>query len=340
VIDTSVLIVGGGAIGGVCAGLMSGKVRQVTVLDANAEHVRRLRDPGLLLDLDEGSRTVVLDAHGSAGELSERYEFALITVKFAHLEVAVRAVADAGVAETYVSLGNGLVQDHVTALVGEDRMIAGTVELGATNLGPGHVRRTTSNPFVIGELDGRTSHRLDRLRDVLATVDGVRVTDNIRGQIWSKLLINSTFSGLGAIGGGLYADVAAHPAGRRAIVGVWTEGYRIGMEQQLELEQVLGIEPVDLAAVDDANASPTAATERAIDTVVGLAGATKASMLQDIERGVACEVDVINGAVAQRARRLGTQAPLNERIVELMHSCERGERRPSPELFERVLDAA
>jgi 2-dehydropantoate 2-reductase len=51
-------------------------------------------------------------------------------------------------------------------------------------------------------------------------------------------------------------------------------------------------------------------------------------MLQDLERGIPTEVDVINGAVAARAGELGLPAPLNKRVVELIHDCERGVRRP------------
>jgi 2-dehydropantoate 2-reductase len=336
-IDGRVLVIGAGAIGGVTAGLMTGQVERVAVIDANAEHVRRLRAPGLLLETDEGTRTVQLEAYRSAGEVNGRFDFGLITVKAVHLEDAVRAVAERDLVDTYVSLGNGLVQDRVIALVGSDRLIAGTVELGATNLGPGHVRRTTSNPFVIGELDGVRRSRIDHLARLLGTVDGVRVTDNIGGQIWSKLLINSTFSGLGVVGGGLYRDVAADPVGRRALAAVWDEGYRVGMQQQLRLEHVLGIEPAELAAT---NAGDDTRSQRAIETVIGLAGATRASMLQDVERGAITEVDVINGAVVQRAIGLGAQAPHNRVIVELVHQFERGELQPSPEHYATVLEAS
>ena len=45
-IDASVLVVGGGAIGGVTAAKLTGAVRRVVVLDANAEHVARLQRRG------------------------------------------------------------------------------------------------------------------------------------------------------------------------------------------------------------------------------------------------------------------------------------------------------
>ena len=59
-------------------------------------------------------------------------------------------------------------------------------------------------------------------------------------------------------------------------------------------------------------------------------------MLQDVERGLRTEVDVINGAVVERARELGLEAPANAQVVELVHAYERGELSPSPEHFRRV----
>ena len=57
----------------------------------------------------------------------------------------------------------------------------------------------------------------------------------------------------------------------------------------------------------------------------------RSSMLQDLERGVPTEVDVIDGAVVERGRRCGVATPLHARVVELIHAAERGERAPSPE---------
>jgi 2-dehydropantoate 2-reductase len=54
-------------------------------------------------------------------------------------------------------------------------------------------------------------------------------------------------------------------------------------------------------------------------------------MLQDLERGVPTEVDVIVGAVVDRGRRHGVGTPLHERAVDLIHAAERGERAPAPD---------
>jgi 2-dehydropantoate 2-reductase len=59
-------------------------------------------------------------------------------------------------------------------------------------------------------------------------------------------------------------------------------------------------------------------------------------MLQDLERGAKTEVDVINGAVVERGRAYGVLTPVNERVVELVHAMEKGEREPHPEVFQEL----
>jgi 2-dehydropantoate 2-reductase len=329
VVDADVLVVGAGAIGGITAALMAGNVRRVMVLDANQDHVAALRDPGLRLDRLGEESTVKLDAYAAPDELPARADFALVTLKAAYLEPALPPLRER--ADTFVSLGNGLVQDRVADLVGAEKLLIGTVEWGATNLGPGHLAKTTEAPFVIGEPDGSDSERVRRLAEVLGTVTEVHVSRNIRGQVWSKLLINSTWSGLGAASGLLYGEIASHPVGRRVALAVWREGFAVGRAQGLELQEQVGVRAEDMASDETA--------DRAVDTMMAKLAATKASMLQDLERGVPCEVDVINGAVVERGRDHGVPTPLNAKIVELVHGYERGEGEPSPQAFE-LLGAA
>jgi 2-dehydropantoate 2-reductase len=332
-IDASVLVVGAGAIGGVTAAKMEGRVRRVSVLDANREHVERMRDRGLLLDELGEERYVRLDARADPSDFEDSFDFALVTLKAPHLEAALGPLVERGLARTFVSLGNGLVQDRIAAIVGDDNLIAGTVEWGATNLGPGHLAQTTQGPFVIGEPDGETKDRTRLLAEALETVADVRVTENISGQVWSKLLVNSAFSGLGAVSGLLYREVVADPSGREAALAVWREGYDVGMAQEIILDEVLGV-PADSLVVRRPEDRQRA--DEALEVAMGYAGATKASMLQDLERGAKTEVDVINGGVVERGREYNVETPLNERVVELMHTMERGERQPDRDALEEL----
>lgn len=331
-----VLIVGAGAIGGVTAAHLTRAGLDVVVLDADAEHVRRMRSPGLRFDEPGGTSSVTIEAVQRAADLRGRFDFGLVTLKAPYLRSALTPLARDNVVETYVSLGNGLVQDEVGHLVGADRLLVGTVEWGATNMGSGHVRQTTVAPFVIGETDGHRSGRTQRLADVLASAAEVRISRRVLGQVWSKLLVNSTFSGLGAVTGLLYGEIAAEPSGRDVAWGLWSEGYDVARAGGMELDHVIGVDPRSLVVRSTAD---EAAATVALEQLMSRVAATKSSMLQDLERGALTEVDVINGGVVTTASRLGMPSRLNARIVDIVHDCEQGRRTPGRDtLTELALD--
>ena len=151
------------------------------------------------------------------------------------------------------------------------------------------------------------------------------------------MLVNSAFSGLGAVSGLLYREVVADPAGREAALAVWREGYDVGMAQGITLDEVLGV-PAGSLVVRSPEDKERA--DEALEVAMGYAGATKASMLQDLENGAKTEVDVINGGVVERGREYGVETPLNARVVELMHAMERGERRPGRDVLDELRDMA
>jgi 2-dehydropantoate 2-reductase len=326
VIDASVLVVGAGAIGGVTAAKLTGHVRRVTVLDANAEHVARIREPGLTYEERGEAHVTPMEAVADPGELDQVYDLALVAVKAPLHRVALEPLAAAGAAHAFVSLGNGLIQDRLGDLVGRERLLACLVEWAGTNLGPGRVVRDTVAPMVVGELDGAERERTRLLARCLEAVGEVRVSRNIQGQIWSKLLVNTAFTGLSAVSGLRYGAVAAHPQGRELASGIWTEGVAVGEAEGRALERVLDVEPQELLV-----GAP--GRDAALARMMAIAGNSKPSMLQDLEQGRATEVDVVNGGVAQRGRAHGIPTPLNDRVVALVHAMERGERAPDPAVF-------
>lgn len=225
-----------------------------------------------------------------------------------------------------MSLGNGLIQDTIAGIVGRERLLVGTVSWGATFLGPGHVRQTTLAPFAIGEMvPGTDSGRMDRLLEVLEHVAPAHATTRINGQIWAKLLLNSSLSGLGTVAGTDYAGVVASERGRRLALALWSEGLQVARALGETLDEVAGIDPY---AIDLSSAGDPEVAGRTLDTLLESLGATKASMLQDLERGMTTEVEVINGAVVRAGARLGVPTPFNERVVEIVHSGEQGASSP------------
>ena len=334
-----VLVVGAGAIGGVTAAHLTRGGYDVVIVDPDRAHTTALRDPGLLLEeVDGRTSRVPLQAVSSPGELTGHFDFALLTVKSLVLVPAVEPLVQGDLVDTYVSLGNGLVQTVVESLVGRERLVVGLVEWGATNVGPGHLRQTTSAPMVVGEIDGTETPRLQQLQRILTCVaPESRTSSSIGGQVWSKLLLNSTFSGLGAAGGCLYRDVVADPVGRDVALRMWAEGYDTAMALGMELGEVFGVSPEELVTRDETD---RAGAEAALYRLMTRAGATKASMLQDLERGRRTEVDVINGGVVAAAATIDRTAPLNEELARIVHEHEDGLSRPGREAFDRLSGCA
>ena len=175
--------------------------------------------------------------------------------------------------------------------------------------------RDSLGGYMVGELDGTLSDRARELAAALEPVGRTRVTDNVRGMIWSKLLINSTFTGLSAVSGLRYGGAAEQ--GREAVFCLWREGVAVGEAQGLELVEIHDVHPHDF-------------DEAGLAKMMEHMANVRPSMLQDLDAGRDTEVDVVNGGVVAKGREVGVATPCNERVVEVVHSIERGERSSEP----------
>jgi 2-dehydropantoate 2-reductase len=315
---TRILVVGGGAIGGITAAQLDA---DVVVLDANEAHVAALRSPGLVYEQEGEERTAVLDAVCTVDELDGEFDYALVAVKSPLHRAALEPLVRRGGIATFVSMGNGLIQDRMESIVGRGNLLACIVEWGGSNVGPGRLVRDSLGGYMVGELDGTLSERARVLAAALEPLGPARVTGNVRGMIWSKLLINSTFTGLSAVSGLRYGGVAAERP--EAVFALWREGVAVGDAQDLELERIHDVEAHEF------DADALAVMMRHMANV-------RPSMLQDLDAGRETEVDVVNGGVASKGRELGIPTPYNDRVVELVHSMERGERSPDPRWLREV----
>jgi 2-dehydropantoate 2-reductase len=316
-----ILVVGGGAIGGITAAQMDA---DVVVLDANAEHVAALRDPGLVYEEDGAERTAVLAAVSSIDELEGEFDYALVAVKSPLHHVALEPLVARGGIGAFVSMGNGLIQDRMEGIVGKGNLLACIVEWGGSNVGPGRLVRDSLGGYMVGELDGTMTDRVRELAAALEPVGRTRVTDNVRGMIWSKLLINSTFTGLSAVSGLRYGGVGEQ--GPEAVYALWAEGVAVGDAQGLSLESIHDVEAHGFGP-------------EGLATMMRHMYNVRPSMLQDLDAGRDTEVDVVNGGVAAKGREHGIATPCNDAVVELVHSMERGERSPEPRWLAYVSDA-
>ena len=241
--DARILVVGGGAIGGITAAKLAGAVERVVVLDTNEEHVARLRDPGLRYRGGrEPNRTVPLEAVGSADELDGEFDFALVAVKSPFHRAALEPLAATGKVESFVSLGNGLIQDRMAEIVGADRLLSCIVEWGGNNLGPGPRRARHDRA------DGR---RRARRRGARAHPParalprgggrGPRDAQPARPDLVQAARQLHLHRALRRLRPALRRRSPSTRTAARPLYAIWTEGVAVGEAEGLELETVYDV---------------------------------------------------------------------------------------------------
>ena len=232
-------------------------------------------------------------------------ELALVLVKSnqtASVAPAVaRIVGRDGVALT---LQNGLGNREVLeAVVGGGRVLVGVTMAGVTLLGPGHVRGHVAGTFLGADAAG-AAFRVAALMDEAGLK--AEVEPDIDRLLWRKLAVNCAINPLSALLGVPNGALLETPKPRAVLEAAAREAGVVAAALGIDLGQ----DPVQ-AAVD----------------VAQLTAANRSSMLQDLARGVATEIEAINGVVVREGDRLGIPTPVNRRLLDDVRAREAAARR-------------
>jgi 2-dehydropantoate 2-reductase len=176
----------------------------------------------------------------------------------------------------------------VTEVLSLDRAVGCVVYCSTELEGPGVVRHLEGTRFSIGEPAGGLSERCVTFSEAMIA-GGLKcpVEEDIRKDIWIKLLGNAAFNPISALARATMVEIATHE-GTRAMV-------RLMMEESLEIAAAVGCHP-DISVDKRINGA-----ERV--------GEHKTSMLQDLEKDKPLELDVILAAVVELADLTSTPAP-------------------------------
>jgi 2-dehydropantoate 2-reductase len=341
-----IVVVGAGAIGGYAGGHMTRAGHDVTLIDAWPEHVEYMRTHGLHLSgltPDETHTIKVRALHVCDVQnliTGRPVDIAFICVKSYDTEWATHLIKPYLAPDGFVvSLQNCINEERIAAIVGWGKTLGCIASLVASELHrPGHVKRTVPlggerhTVFRVGEVHGRVSPRAAEVAELLRSADSAKVTTNLWGERWSKLVVNSMRNGLSAASAlnGNARDQAEGP--RWLSIRLGSEAVRVGQAFGYQLEKMLGMDPETLARAGEGNRD---ALTEIVDIL--LEGARKRSdeqrpsMAQDISKGRRTETDFINGFVAAKGEEIGVPAPTHARMNMVVRRVERGEIKASPE---------
>lgn len=300
-----IAIIGAGAMGSLFGGRLALAGEEVWLLDVWEEHVRTIREQGLTIVTAAKDIPTRPNATTKLEEIGQA-DLVVIFVKSTATKAAAQTAKRLlGPATAVMTLQNGYGNaETIAAIVGAERVIAGTTSQGATLLGPGRIMHGGSGETHIGELAGGRSERLEKIASAL-TRAGVPTVgdDNVTALIWGKLVINVGINALTGITGLKNGQLADYD----------------------ETKEVLAMAVEEAVAVADA-AGVTLPYADPVDKVLAIAVATaenRSSMLQDLAGGRMTEIDAINGAIVREGFRRGVPTPVNKTLTMLIKTLEK-----------------
>lgn len=344
-----IVVVGAGAIGGYAGGHMTRAGHDVTLIDAWPEHVEYMREHGLQLSgmtADEKHSIKVNALHITDVQRfcrEQPVDIAFVCVKSYDTEWATHLIKPYLAPDGYVvSLQNCINEERIAAIVGWGKTLGCIASLVASELyAPGHVKRTVPMGgekhivFRVGEVHGRVTPRAQEVAQLLRSADSAKVTSNLWGERWSKLVVNSMRNGLSAATGlsGNQRDLAESP--RWLSIRLGSEAVRVGQALGYQLEKMLGMEPEVLALAGEGNKDALAEiVNTLIESARKRSDEQRPSMAQDMFKGRRTETDFINGFVAARGADIGVPAHTHARMNEVVKRVERGELKASAQVIE------
>ena len=323
------VIYGAGSMGTILGAYITKNGGRVDLVNHNASHIAALQKIGARV---VGTVNFIQAVNAfTPEEMNGKYDCIILLTKQQHNKEVVTFLKDYLAEDgVIVTLQNGLPEAEIAEIVGEDHVLGCTVAWGATMQGPG-VCELTSSPdsltFSLGGIAKQPHKYLPEVKALLEKMGPVTVEENFIGTRWSKLLINSAFSGMSTVLGCTFGEAAGPWASRKIVLALIKECIDVCAADGIKIEPVQGKDAVKL--LDYHGPVKKLLSMLILPIAIRKHALLKASMLQDIELGKKTEVDAINGAIAAYGRKIGFPTPMNEKVTDIIHRIENGVLKPT-----------
>ena len=304
---------------------MANAGEDVLFVDKAADHVAAMNSSGLRIT---GSKSLHVPARAVLPQnLEDPLGLTFLAVKSQDTKAALDMIAPlAGPDTVVVSLQNGMNPPAIAKRLGDERVVGVFVSFPADWQGPGHIEHGGSGNIWVGELDGRITERVARIRKLLSHSVNAHITDNVIGYLWSKQIdcsllyaqtvSDQTFSD--TFGDARYQPVLA------ALVG---EGVSVALSAGVKLESFGAFEPLKLRPSTPAEENEARAVLNRFADQTRSQIKVRSGPWRDLAvRKRPTEVDHMVGWVIEEGRRRNVALPLNEALVRQVKEIERGTR--------------
>ncbi len=303
-----IAVVGAGAVGCYFGGMLARAGARVTLI-GRPTHVDAILRDGLWMEgLRINERIPVLaSTEISAARDAGIILFCVKTVDTESVARSLQAYLPPG--STVLSLQNGVDNVERMRAAAQIDAIPAIVYVAAAMAGPGHIKHSGRGDLIIGHLPGASPASghpktdLDALAPLFERAEiPCRVSQDIRADLWSKMILNCAFNAISALARVQYGAILR------------SAQTRVLMEQAV-------IEAVAVARAEGVPLSESGMIDATFKLGKAMPAA-RSSTAQDIDRGKPTEIDSLNGYVVRRAAALGLKTPINQTLHTLVKLLE------------------
>ena len=299
-----IVVSGPGAIGLLFASYLCKSKHEVWLLDKDKARADRLNREGISIDGVSGKWQARPRVCANPGDIGQCNLF-LVCVKSYDTEKLIkyaRPVISPDCAVLTLQNGIGNVE-IITEMLRERDVFAGSTSQGANQVEPGRLRHAGFGETIIGRIDGKLTSQLRQIRELFNGVGiPTRLSRDIKGILWSKLIINVGINALTAIthlkNGQLLGFEGTKSIMRQAVF----EATKVAKRKRIRLQ------------FDDALTKVEAVCTATANNI--------SSMLVDILKKKRSEIDFINGVIVRQGQSLGIPTPINCLLVDLVKTIE------------------
>lgn len=325
--DLSFLVLGAGAVGGITAALLKKKGYNVEIVCKHEDYASLISEGGIEIKGVCGNFSVKIPAFASIAGVKEKKDIILHATKATDMiDAAKSAVPLLKENGFFVSMQNGICEEDLASVAGREKVIGCVTGWGATMESRGVMNMTSAGDFILGYPGREPDEFLLTVAEALSSVVPAKTTANIIGHKYSKLIINSCITSLGALCGLYLGEMLSVPKIRRISIEIIREAVLLADKMDIRIE-IFGGKLDFKKFIRGENRYPELKRHLMIRIIGFKYRKLKSSSLQSLERGKLTEIDYLNGYIVQNSSKYGLNAPVNSAIVNMIHEIEAGKRK-------------
>ena len=297
-----IAVVGAGAVGGYFGGMFA-RAGAPIVFIGRKHFADAVNSKGLVLDTSHGQERIAAEATTDMSAVRD-CSLILFSVK-AHdtAEAAKQKAPFVRPDATVVCLQNGVDNADRVRAAANVIVLPAAIYVAVSTPEPGRVKHLARGDLIIGPSSEKTTELADLF--IRAGIP-CRISDNIEGELWLKLLRNCALNAISALGHVRYGQIVQSGDAKKLMEHI--------VDEVLAVARAAG---VVLAGVDDRESGMAAAMELGTQMTDVFS-----STAQDLNRGHPTEIDALNGYISRRGAELGIPVPVNHALFTLVKLAE------------------